>query len=193
MTYIAKNLRYLRKLAELSQQGFASKVGLNRGNIASYEKGAAEPNTQNLLKIVRYFHIDLIDFVEKDLSSLVSDQLIEVKGEGNRVTFDKDSLPQIVQNWQQNKPNDTEVNSIQVLAERSASLHSILEGTKQFYQMAQERQRSGNWEKNYDQLSMDFSRTMDLTAELLDINRQLFRLLLESEEKEASTESSEAA
>ncbi len=67
MSFIPQNLRYLRKLAELSQQALAKKVGLNRGNIASYEKGAAEPNTKNLLKIVRFFNIDVIDFVEKDL------------------------------------------------------------------------------------------------------------------------------
>jgi transcriptional regulator with XRE-family HTH domain len=196
MTYIAKNLRYLRKLAELSQQSFAGKIGLNRGNIASYEKGAAEPNTQNLLKIARYFNIDLIDFVEKDLSSLVSDQLIEVKGDGNRVKFGKNPLPQIVESWQQRKSDELETNSIQVLAERSASLYSILEGTKQFYRMAQERQRNGNWKKNYDQLSMDFGRTMDLTIELMDINRQLFRLLTEREvkqEEETSSENSAAA
>lgn len=72
MNYIASNLRFLRKLAGLSQEQFAKRVAMNRGNIASYEKGNAEPNIAKLQRIVEYFNVDLVAFIEIDLSKQIS-------------------------------------------------------------------------------------------------------------------------
>ncbi len=65
--YIAKNLRYLRRGLKLSQEGLAKMIDMNRGNIASYEKGTAEPNAAKLMRISRFFSVSLSDFIEKDL------------------------------------------------------------------------------------------------------------------------------
>lgn len=69
-TYLPQNIRYLRKKMSLSQEELASKVGLNRGNIASYEKGVAEPKNCNLLKLAHVFGISIVDLIEKDLKTL---------------------------------------------------------------------------------------------------------------------------
>lgn len=65
--FLDQNIRYLRKSKNWSQEELASKVGLNRGNIASYEKGTAEPKLCNLLKIAHVFSISMFDLTRKDL------------------------------------------------------------------------------------------------------------------------------
>lgn len=67
--YIAANLRFLRKRKKLSQEELAAKLGLNRGNIASYENGSAEPRISNLLRMAEFFGISLIDLAQRDLTT----------------------------------------------------------------------------------------------------------------------------
>ena len=66
--FLQQNIRLLRKRLKLSQEELANRVGLNRGNIASYENGTAEPKICNLLKIANLFGISIIDITQKDLS-----------------------------------------------------------------------------------------------------------------------------
>lgn len=56
----------------MSQEELATKVGLNRGNIASYEKGTAEPKICNLLKLATVLGVSLRDLTEKNLSSIIN-------------------------------------------------------------------------------------------------------------------------
>ena len=67
--YLHSNIRCLRKQRNLSQEELANKVGLNRGNIASYEKGTAEPKICNLLRLAHFFQISIIDLTKEDLST----------------------------------------------------------------------------------------------------------------------------
>lgn len=66
--YLAANLRLLRKRRKLSQEELALQVGLNRGNIASYENGSAEPKISNLLRMAEFFEISLIDLAQRNLT-----------------------------------------------------------------------------------------------------------------------------
>ncbi len=66
--YIAVNIRVLRKAAGWSQTELAERVNLNRGNIASYESGAAEPSICKLLRISNLFSVTSQDITRRDLS-----------------------------------------------------------------------------------------------------------------------------
>jgi len=66
--FLQQNLRCLRKKLSLSQEDLGSRIGLNRGNIASYENGTAEPKICNLLKISNLFRVSIMDLTQKDLS-----------------------------------------------------------------------------------------------------------------------------
>lgn len=66
-TLLHSNIKSLRRKLNLSQEELANKLGLNRGNIASYENGTAEPKICNLLKISHLFGISIIDLTQKDL------------------------------------------------------------------------------------------------------------------------------
>ena len=67
-TILAGNIRHLRKQLQLSQEELANKLGgLNRGNIASYEKGTAEPKICNLLNLSHFYKVSVIDLTSSDL------------------------------------------------------------------------------------------------------------------------------
>lgn len=66
--FIASNIRSLRKQRSLSQAELAEAVGLNRGNIASYEAGQAEPRICSLLRISKLFGVSSHDLTRLDLS-----------------------------------------------------------------------------------------------------------------------------
>lgn len=68
-SYLSSNLRWLRKQKKWSQEELASKIDLNRGNIASYENGTAEPKICNLLKMAKLFSVNLICLVQRDLGT----------------------------------------------------------------------------------------------------------------------------
>lgn len=65
---LATNMRHMRKRLGISQEDLARRVGLNRGNIASYEKGTAEPKLCNLLKFSQLFGVSIHDLTNRDLS-----------------------------------------------------------------------------------------------------------------------------
>lgn len=66
--FIAGNLRLLRKRQGWSQSELARRVSLNRGNIASYESGTAEPSICKLLRISNLFEVNPRDFTRKDFT-----------------------------------------------------------------------------------------------------------------------------
>lgn len=66
--YIASNIRLLRKQRGWSQSELAERVSMNRGNIASYESGSAEPGICKLLRISRLFGVGARDFTRRDFS-----------------------------------------------------------------------------------------------------------------------------
>lgn len=65
--FLRDNLRALRKRMSLSQGELAGKIGLNRGNIASYENGTAEPKICNLMKLAHLFNISVFDITHSNL------------------------------------------------------------------------------------------------------------------------------
>ncbi|HKK74904.1 MAG TPA: helix-turn-helix transcriptional regulator [Saprospiraceae bacterium] len=67
-SYLPSNIRLLRKQKKWSQGELAKKIGLNRGNIASYENGTAEPKICNLLKMAHLFGVNLLTLIQKDLN-----------------------------------------------------------------------------------------------------------------------------
>ena len=68
---LPENLRALRKRMKWSQEELAEKLGLNRGNIASYESGTAEPKICNLVKFARLFNISIFDLTHNNLKEEV--------------------------------------------------------------------------------------------------------------------------
>jgi transcriptional regulator with XRE-family HTH domain len=66
-TKLSSNIKHLRKQQSLSQEELANLLGLNRGNIASYEKGTAEPKICNLINLSNYYKVSVVDLITMDL------------------------------------------------------------------------------------------------------------------------------
>jgi len=100
-TNLHKNIRFLRKGLGWSQEELAMRIGLNRGNIASYENGTAEPKINNLLKMAAIFGVSIHDLAHKDL-----EQVSPIPGNGHAThsatrTFDPIALQQYEQRAQE--------------------------------------------------------------------------------------------
>lgn len=67
MTIFSKNIVFLRNKDGLSQQEFAKKIGVNRGNIDSYER-KAYPKPEILVKIANFFGIHLEILLTKNIT-----------------------------------------------------------------------------------------------------------------------------
>ena len=65
--FLSENLRALRKRMKWSQEELGEQIGLNRGNIASYENGTAEPKICNLVKFAHLFNISVFDLTHTNL------------------------------------------------------------------------------------------------------------------------------
>ncbi len=68
MNFISSNIKFLRNVAGLSQTELAEKVNLNRGNITSYERGIATPGIETLQRMSKFFGIELVDLINKNLA-----------------------------------------------------------------------------------------------------------------------------
>ena len=79
---LAENLRSLRRRMKWSQEELADKVGLNRGNIASYENGTAEPRICNLVKIAHLFAIPVYSLTHSSLKEEGSIEEATLKHQG---------------------------------------------------------------------------------------------------------------
>lgn len=110
--FIARNIRLLRKRMGLSQQDLAERVGLNRGNIASYEAGTAEPKICKLLRISNLFEISTHDLTRYDLS------------EAGR-------LERAVQSFNESKHSDRE--RMDLLLERIEEIEVVMDSVKNLY------------------------------------------------------------
>lgn len=166
-TYIGTNLRYFRKMAGLSQQGLAMQIGLNRGNIASYEKGAAEPSSTTLLKLSRFFQIDLVDFIEHDLSqsnpSMVGPTY---PSRGSLPPTSSHSAPHLLP-----QPAPAALDPLQPIQQSLDNTAHILHGFKAYHQTRTQHLKHEDMEVRG--LMLDFQRLLELAFDSLAHNRTL--------------------
>ncbi len=68
MSYLAINLKKLRKVKRLSQTKFAQIFSLTRASVGAYEEGRAEPKLDKLIEIAHYFGLTIDQLVAKQLT-----------------------------------------------------------------------------------------------------------------------------
>lgn len=68
MSKFGKNIKKIRVVKKLSQSGFAEIFGLTRASVGAYEEGRAEPKTDTIIAIAKYFSITLDQLLIKDLT-----------------------------------------------------------------------------------------------------------------------------
>lgn len=171
MSSFSENLKFLRLQRKLSQEALARELLLNRGNIASYEKGSAEPNLRNLLRILRFFQVELSDMLERDLSkveeigaSLVARELedIDTLSAEERQEFVLQEL-------------EGQREYLARFLRQSNDMQKILEGFRHFYQFKKENKRAV-WQ-DVDKMLSDYEDLLEIMETLLGTNKELINFL----------------
>ena len=68
MSKIGKNIRKIRATKGLSQTAFANLFHITRASIGAYEEGRAEPKTDIMLQIAKYFSIPVESLLAEELT-----------------------------------------------------------------------------------------------------------------------------
>lgn len=181
MEYFADNLRYLRKLKGLSQEELADHLDLNRGNIASYEKGSAEPRMKNLLKIVKFFNVELGDLLEKDLEyqDAVRKELHKIGRDEKIEEFSsRKAQEHLVDELIDNKDR------LEKIITNSDEMQKILDGFRHFHKF---KMTSSRLTEDMKKMALDYEKLLDVTDALLSTNKQLIGIL--DERKKTGVES----
>ena len=82
--FFHRNLEYLRKSRNITQNELASKIGVDQTTIGRWEDGNREPTVWNVSNIAKYFNVSIPDLLDKDLS-----QTQDIKLSQTEVLFDK--------------------------------------------------------------------------------------------------------
>ncbi len=85
MKTIAKNIRHLRNLKQLTQEQFAEELQVPRSRIGSYEEGRSDPPIEMLVQLSEYFKLPVDILIKNDLTHAVDTTFIEVGNQ--RVLF----------------------------------------------------------------------------------------------------------
>ena len=176
MGYFAQNLKYLRSRQKISQESLAQQIGLNRGNIASYEKGSAEPSLTNLLNIARFFRID----VEYLLEGRIEDHndLIESLTSSNTTHTNRTSHPVITFEHTLREKLLLNKKNLEDFRKRSDEMSKILEGFRQFHKFKMES--SENISEDVRKMAIDYEKLMEVLEDVLNTNKNIISMLEES-------------
>ncbi|MCK0179926.1 LexA family transcriptional regulator [Flavobacteriaceae bacterium S0862] len=85
MKIIAKNIKHLRSLKKLSQEGLAEELHITRSRIGSYEENRSSPTIEVLIKLSDYFKIPIDILLRNDLTKSKDASFIEIGNQ--RVLF----------------------------------------------------------------------------------------------------------
>ncbi len=175
MKFFADNLKFLRKKAGLSQEQLGEKIALNRGNIASYEKGTAEPKLENVLKIVQLFNIDLSDLLEKDLANTAA-----IQEELEKIGIPNDRAPIAPEEATAHLKAELIDNRMRLerFIGQSDDMQKILEGFRQFHKF--KMSKSGEISRDVKNIADDYENLLEVMDALLLSHKELIKFLDES-------------
>lgn len=77
MSFFGNNIKKIRKVKNLSQQGFADLFELKRATLGAYEEGRSEPKIETIIKVANYFSIYIDQLLTRELTV---NELLKFKG-----------------------------------------------------------------------------------------------------------------
>jgi len=126
-TILAQNIRYLRKQNNLSQEEFASQLGIKRSNIAAYESKNVEPRLRVVLEIAKFFNVSVKSLIDKRIEVHEEvDVYSTVEFDNNIPTKDLDIKDNV---------------DINEFIKKSIRIRKVLEGFKSFYSFKKNKKK----------------------------------------------------
>ena len=85
MKNLANNIKHLRNLKNLSQEGLSVEISISRSKLMSYESGRTEPSVETLVKISDYFKLPIDILIRNNLTLSKNTSFIDIGNQ--RVLF----------------------------------------------------------------------------------------------------------
>ena len=165
-TYFSRNIRFLRKSRQWSQEELARHLGIKRSNIAAYESKNVEPRLSLILKMAQLFNVDMAELIHTDISSIGRiQQSFGQPSETERTeTEDRVQLS-----------NHIDKGAVEEFVEKSISIRKMLEGFKIFYQFKKERQEASSFADGKP--GIDIDNFLNLIEHMLSLNEAVIEIL----------------
>ena len=155
--FLSENLRALRKRLNMSQEELAEKIGLNRGNIASYEAGSAEPKICNLVKLANLFKVSVFDLIHHHLQ-------------------EEDNFLQ-AQHRHQNGSPVAALHAMEHYAKEAEDFDKAIQGLQCLFRL--KLKNAGSLPPEMQFLTEQFEQLYSVTSHLLDSHIELITLIKE--------------
>ncbi|MBD8081495.1 XRE family transcriptional regulator [Chryseobacterium caseinilyticum] len=78
MSILSENIRFLRDNMKASQQKVADEISITRGRYSTYEEGRSEPPIELLIKISKYFKVNIDLLITVDLKKYSVEDLVSL-------------------------------------------------------------------------------------------------------------------
>lgn len=85
MNFFSKNLKYLRKLKNISRSELADKLKVNQSTVSRWENGDMGITVDNAYDVAKYFNVSISDLTGKDIANTNNDSFDEL----DQVLFSK--------------------------------------------------------------------------------------------------------
>lgn len=92
MSQAGRNLKYLRKLRDWTQEEFASKLGIKRSLVGAYEEERADPRIDVLQTISEMFKVSLDELLLKDISLLKGSDYLSKRRQMKMLSADRNVI-----------------------------------------------------------------------------------------------------
>ena len=85
MSYLNKNIKFLRKQKSYTQAILAERIGVKRSLIGAYEEYRAEPKIETIQKLAYLFEVSLDEIINQDLSKGYDANRVDTEGKTLRI------------------------------------------------------------------------------------------------------------
>lgn len=175
MNYLSKNIRFLRKTRQWSQEALAGRVGVKRSSIAAYESKNVRPRLDFIVELSKLFEVRMSDLIEKDLEAMSENGALNKQQESGVEALDVRPVGKL-------RLDIKDKESVTKFIERSVRIRKMLEGFKVFYRFKLESFEDLN--EDARRLSADIENFLLLMEHLLAHNEAIISAI--SEENSSS-------
>ncbi|MEM9886001.1 MAG: helix-turn-helix transcriptional regulator [Bacteroidota bacterium] len=158
MNNLAKNIRFLRKNENWSQEKLAVQLNVKRSSIAAYESKNVEPRLKTMLELGKLFDVDIADLIEKDISI-----------DPNSARSFKENITDVAKN-QNIKVEFKETEVLKEFIDTTVNTRKMLDGLKVFYKFKTQKNGANPYHSDINSFIM-------LVEHLLNNNETMVNLI----------------
>ena len=170
--HLSKNVRFLRKSRQWSQEELANQLQIKRSNIAAYESKNVEPRLSLILRMAKLFDVNMAELIHTDIA----------QNGGIRQAFQQpepDNTPPL---FSAALSGQISAEALDGFVEQSLSVRKMLEGFKIFYAYKKEANKANK--ANNSGSVVDIDNFLDLIGHMIDLNESLIDLHRQNDAEE---------